>query len=79
MNEYRKIAVQIFSATVFNQINSTNLNTVMSPDKNPALRTNDKNLLGDLAGWVHYMKNTRIGITSTSVFQIGFSAKQDEQ
>ena len=59
-NEYRKIAVQIFSASVFNEINSTN--TVVRPSNNPALRIVDKKLLGDLAGWVHYIKNTRIGL-----------------
>ncbi len=59
-NEYRKIAVQIFSAFAFNEINSTN--TVVRPVNNPALRTDDKKLLGDLAGWVHYIKNTRIGL-----------------
>ncbi len=62
LNEYRKIAVQIFNADVFNQINSTSLNLVTRPIDNPPLRTNDKKILGDLAGWVHYIKNTRIGI-----------------
>jgi len=61
-NEYRKIAVQIFNAVVFNRINSSGLNIVARPVDNPPLRTNDKKLLGDLAGWVHYIKNTRIGI-----------------
>ena len=56
-NEYRKIAVQIFSAVVFNRINSTN--EVIRPNDNPPLRTNDKKLLADLSGWVHYIKNTR--------------------
>jgi hypothetical protein len=60
-NEYRKIAVQIFSAFVFNEINSTS--KVVRPANNPALRTIDKKLLGDLAGWVHYIKNTRIGLS----------------
>jgi hypothetical protein len=32
------------------------------PVNNSALRTDDKKLLGDLAGWVHYIKNTRIGL-----------------
>jgi hypothetical protein len=59
-NEYRKIAVQIFSAVVFNEINSTN--KVIRPVNNPPLRTTDKKLMGDLAGWVHYIKNTRIGL-----------------
>ena len=59
-NEYRKIAVQIFNAFVFNEINSTN--TVVRPVNSPALRTVDNKILGDLAGWVHYIKNTRIGI-----------------
>lgn len=62
LNEYRKIAVQIFNADIFNQINSTIMNLVSRPSDNPPLRTNDKKLLGDLAGWVHYIKNTRIGI-----------------
>jgi hypothetical protein len=62
MNEYRKIAVQIFNADVFNQINSSSLNLVTRPADNPPLRTTDKKLLGDLAGWVHYIKNTKIGI-----------------
>ena len=62
MNEYRKIVVQIFSADVFNRINSTGLNIVTRPTENPPLRTNDPKLRGDLAGWVHYIKNTRIGI-----------------
>ena len=62
LNEYRKIAVQIFNADIFNQINSTSMNLVTRPSDNPPLRTNDKKLLGDLAGWVHYIKNTRIGI-----------------
>jgi len=61
-NEYRKIAVRIFNAAVFNQMNSTSLNSVTRPAANPALRTDDKKLLGDLAGWVHYIKNTEIGI-----------------
>jgi hypothetical protein len=38
------------------------MNLVTRPSDNPPLRTNDKKLLGDLAGWVHYIKNTRIGI-----------------
>ncbi len=59
-NEYRKIAVQIFSASVFNQINSTI--EVKRPVTNPQLRTSDRKLLGDLSGWVHYIKNTRIGL-----------------
>jgi adenosyl cobinamide kinase/adenosyl cobinamide phosphate guanylyltransferase len=62
MNEYRKIAVQVFSAVVFNNINSSSLDIVTRPVDNPPLRTSDKKLLGDLAGWSHYMKNTRIGI-----------------
>ena len=62
LNEYRKIVVQIFNAVVFNQINSTSMNMVTRPADNPALRTDDKKILGDLAGWVHYIKNTRIGI-----------------
>lgn len=62
LNEYRKIAVQIFNADIFNQINSTSMNLVTRPSNNPPLRTNDPKLLGDLAGWVHYIKNTRIGI-----------------
>ena len=61
INEYRKIAVQIFSAVVFNEINSTT--EVMRPVSNPLLRTADKKLLGDLSGWVHYIKNTRIGLS----------------
>jgi len=60
-NEYRKIAVQVFSAAVFNQINSTA--KVIRPIDNPPLRTADKKLWGDLAGWVHYIKNTRIGLS----------------
>jgi len=59
-NEYRKIAVQIFNAVVFNEINSTN--RVVRPVNNPPLRIADKKILGDLAGWVHYIKNTRIGL-----------------
>ena len=59
-NEYRKIAVQIFSAVVFNQINSTS--EVIRPVNNPHLRTTDNKLWGDLSGWVHYIKNTRIGL-----------------
>lgn len=59
-NEYRKIAVQIFNAVIFNEINSTL--RVQRPVNNPALRTNDKKILGDLSGWAHYIKNTRIGI-----------------
>jgi hypothetical protein len=59
-NEYRKIAVQIFSAIVFNQINSTS--EVIRPVNNPPLRTTDNKLWGDLSGWVHYIKNTRIGL-----------------
>ena len=35
---------------------------VQRPVNNPALRTNDKKILGDLSGWAHYIKNTRIGI-----------------
>lgn len=61
LNEYRKIAVQIFNADVFNNINSASLNTVSRPVDNPHLRTSDKKILGDLAGWAHYIKNTRIG------------------
>ena len=59
-NEYRKIAVQIFNAVIFNQINSTT--KVKRPVNNPPLRTVDKKLWGDLSGWVHYIKNTRIGL-----------------
>jgi hypothetical protein len=59
-NEYRKIAVQIFNAVVFNRINSTG--EVLRPENNPPLRTTDKKLFGDLTGWVHYIKNTRIGL-----------------
>ena len=62
MNEYRKLAVQIFNADVFNRINSAGLNNVSRPTEHPPLRTNDPKLRGDLAGWVHYLKNTRIGI-----------------
>ncbi len=62
LTEYRKIAIQIFNADVFNQINSTSMNTVTRPSGNPPLRTNDKKLQGDLAGWAHYIMNTRIGI-----------------
>lgn len=59
-NEYRKIAVQIFNAVVFNEINSGI--AVLRPVNNPPLRITDKKLAGDLSGWVHYIKNTRIGI-----------------
>ena len=38
------------------------MNLVTRPAYNPPLRTNDIKILGDLAGWVHYIKNTRIGI-----------------
>ncbi len=61
-NDYRRLAVQVFDAGVFNQINSSALNIVSRPVNNPPLRTNDPKLLGDLAAWVHYIKNTRIGI-----------------
>lgn len=61
-NEFRKVAVQVFNANVFNQINSSSLNVVSRPTNEPALRTTDKKLIGDLAGWAHYIKNTRIGI-----------------
>jgi hypothetical protein len=64
-NEYRSIAVQIFDATIFNQINSTM--TVLRPTKNPSLRTADRKLLGDLAGWVHYIKNTRISLVNYKI------------
>ena len=60
-NEYRKIAVQIFSAVVFNEINSTT--RVIRPVSNPPLRTAEKKLWGDLSGWVHYIKNTRISLS----------------
>ncbi len=59
-NEYRKNAVQVFNAAVFNKINSTM--EVKRPAGNPALRTTDRKIAGDLAGWVHYIKNTRISI-----------------
>lgn len=61
-NEYRKIAVEVFDARIFNEINSASMNLVSRPPGNPPLRTNDKKLLGDLAGWAHYIKNTRIGV-----------------
>ena len=47
-------------AVVFNQINSTS--EVIRPVNNPHLRTTDNKLWGDLSGWVHYIKNTRIGL-----------------
>jgi hypothetical protein len=59
-NEYRKNAVQIFNASVFNSINSTL--QVLRPENNPTLRVTDRKIAGDLAGWVHYVKNTRISI-----------------
>ena len=59
-NEYRKNAVQIFNAAVFNEINSSL--EVKRPVNNPALRVTDRKIAGDLAGWVHYIKNTRISI-----------------
>jgi hypothetical protein len=35
---------------------------VKRPQNNPALRVTDRKIAGDLAGWVHYIKNTRISI-----------------
>ena len=61
-NEYRKIAVQIFNAKVFNRINSSS--PVIRPENNPPLRTNDKKLLADLSGWVHYIRNTQNSINA---------------
>jgi hypothetical protein len=60
MNEYRKIAVKVFSAVVFININSSSLDIATRPVDNPPLRKSDKKLLGGLPGWSHYMKNTHL-------------------
>ena len=60
-NEYRSIAVRVFSGEVMQSIINKE-NTVLRPQGNPPLRTYDKTILADLAGWVHYMNNTRTSV-----------------
>ena len=62
-NEFRKLAVQIFNGTVFNQITDTaNSANVIRPSNFPQLTTTDPKILSALSTWVHYIKNTRFGI-----------------
>ncbi len=62
-NEFRKLAVQVFNGTVFNQItNTANAQNVLRPVNFPALKTTDTKVLSELSTWMHYIKNTRFGI-----------------
>jgi hypothetical protein len=60
--EYRKMAVRAFDPLVFNTL-ITEQDTVIRPTANPPLRSSDPQLLGDMAGMVHYLKSTRLGLT----------------
>jgi hypothetical protein len=62
-NQYRSLAVKVFNGGVLQSI-ITPESKVVKPSGNPPLRTYDKAVLGDLAGWVHYMNNTRTSICS---------------
>jgi hypothetical protein len=62
-NEYRKLAVQVFNGTVFNQITDTaDAANVLRPANFPDLKTTDLKVLSALSTWIHYIKNTRFGI-----------------
>ena len=62
-NEFRKLAVEIFNGTVFNQITDTaDAANVLRPSNFPALKTTDPKNLTALSTWMHYIKNTRFGI-----------------
>ena len=62
-NKYRKLAVDIFNGTVFNEITDTaNAAIVLRPNHFPPLKTNDPKILSALSTWMHYIKNTRFGI-----------------
>ena len=62
-NEYRKLAVEIFNGTVFNQITDTaDAANVLRPSNFPDLKTTDPKNLTALSTWMHYIKNTRFGI-----------------
>ena len=62
-NEFRKLAVQVFNGTVFNQITDTaDAANVLRPLNFPELKTTDTKILSELSTWIHYIKNTRFGI-----------------
>ena len=61
-HEYRKAAIKIFDPVVFNEMVS-NKDSITSINDNPALLSQDRSLLSDLAGWTQYMKSSVVGLT----------------
>jgi hypothetical protein len=60
--EYRKAAIRIFDPVVFNAMVS-NKDSIKSIENNPALLSQNRGLLTDLAGWTQYMKSSVVGLT----------------
>jgi hypothetical protein len=60
-NEYRAMAIKAFDPEVMATMIGKD-NIITRPKGNPLLRTDDQNLLTDLAGWVQYMKTSRIAL-----------------
>jgi len=62
-HEYRRGAIKVFDPVVFNVIVSNEKDSVTVPVGNPPLRTQDHNVLADLAGWTQYVKSSVLGMT----------------
>ncbi len=60
-NEYRSLAIKIFDPETMSSMLGKD-NSITKPNGNPSLRTYDTKLLTDLAGWIHYMKSSRMGL-----------------
>jgi hypothetical protein len=63
-NEYKKVAARIFDPAIFLKMEGINDEIKRTPD-NPALRTNDKELLQELSVFAVYMHGTKKGIKGT--------------
>jgi hypothetical protein len=60
-NEYRSLAIKIFDPETMSSMLGKD-GSITRPKANPPLRTYDTKLLTDLAGWVQYMKSSRMGL-----------------
>ena len=61
-HEYRSVAIRVFDPVIFNSM-VTDRDSIISPHGNPALRTQNADILADLSGWIQYMKSSVMGLT----------------
>ena len=61
-HEYRKVAVKVFDPMIFDSM-ITDKDSVIAPQGKNVLRTSSAESLGDLSGWLQYIKSSIQGLT----------------